>query len=100
MPITFKGPNGKQLIGAGQKSGWFYALDPKDGSLVWKTEVGPGGKLGGIEFGGATDGERVYVGISAIPNIKDPGRSPRSMAPRARFCGRPSTPTEARSLAR
>jgi polyvinyl alcohol dehydrogenase (cytochrome) len=73
VPITFKGPNGKQLIGAGQKSGWFYALDPKDGSLVWKTEVGPGGKLGGIEFGGATDGERVYVGISAIPNIKDPG---------------------------
>ncbi|HEX5734051.1 MAG TPA: PQQ-binding-like beta-propeller repeat protein [Blastocatellia bacterium] len=73
VPITFKGLNGKQLIGAGQKSGWFYALDPKDGSLVWKTEVGPGGKLGGIEFGGATDGERVYVGISAIPNIKDPG---------------------------
>ena len=73
VPITFRGPNGKQLIGAGQKSGWFYALDPKDGSLVWKTEVGPGGKLGGIEFGGATDGERVYVGISAIPNIKDPG---------------------------
>ncbi len=73
IPITFKGPNGKQLIGAGQKSGWFYALDPKNGSLVWKTEVGPGGKLGGIEFGGATDGERVYVGISAIPNMKDPG---------------------------
>jgi polyvinyl alcohol dehydrogenase (cytochrome) len=73
IPITFKGAGGKQLIGAGQKSGWFYALDPKDGSIVWKTEVGPGGKLGGIEFGGATDGERVYVGISAIPNIKDPG---------------------------
>lgn len=73
IPISFRGPNGKQLIGAGQKSGWFYALDPKDGSLVWKTEVGPGGKLGGIEFGGATDGERVYVGISAIPNMKDPG---------------------------
>lgn len=67
IPISFKGPGGKQLIGAGQKSGWFYALDPKDGKLVWKTEVGPGGKLGGVEFGNATDGERVYVAISNHP---------------------------------
>lgn len=67
IPISFKGPKGKQLIGAGAKSGWFYALDPKDGKEVWKTEVGPGGLLGGIEFGASTDGERVYVGISNHP---------------------------------
>ncbi len=67
IPITFKGAGGKSLIGAGQKSGWFYAVDPKDGKLVWKTEVGPGGKLGGIEFGTATDGERVYAAISNFP---------------------------------
>lgn len=67
IPITFRGPRGKQLIGAGQKSGWFYALDPATGTLVWKTEVGPGGKLGGVEFGTATDGERVYVAISNHP---------------------------------
>lgn len=67
QPIFFKGPGGKRLIGAGQKSGWFYALDPADGKLVWKTEVGPGGKLGGIEFGDATDGERVYAAISNHP---------------------------------
>jgi len=67
IPISFKGPRGKQLIGAGAKSGWFYALDPKDGKLAWKTEVGPGGMLGGIEFGASTDGERVYVGISNHP---------------------------------
>jgi polyvinyl alcohol dehydrogenase (cytochrome) len=66
-PIFFKGPGGKRLVGAGQKSGWFYALDPDKGTVVWKTEVGPGGKLGGIEFGIATDGERVYVGISNHP---------------------------------
>ncbi|HLG14128.1 MAG TPA: PQQ-binding-like beta-propeller repeat protein [Blastocatellia bacterium] len=65
--LVFKGPGGKQLVGAGQKSGWFWALDPKNGTVVWKTEVGPGGKLGGIEFGDATDGERVYVGVSAFP---------------------------------
>jgi polyvinyl alcohol dehydrogenase (cytochrome) len=67
IAISFKGAGGKKLIGAGQKSGWFYAVDPKDGKLVWKTEVGPGGMLGGIEFGDATDGERVYVGISNHP---------------------------------
>src|SRR5262249_33168129 len=67
IPISFKGPGGKRLIGAGQKSGVFYAVDPKDGKPVWKREVGPGGMLGGIEFGAATDGERVYVGISNHP---------------------------------
>lgn len=71
--LSFKGPGGKQAIGAGQKSGWFYAVDPKDGKLLWKTEVGEGGKLGGIEFGDATDGERVYVAVSAFPNRTSPG---------------------------
>ena len=66
-PMVFKGPGGKPAIGAGQKSGWFYAVDPKDGKLLWKTEVGPGGKLGGIEFGDATDGDRVYAAVSAFP---------------------------------
>jgi polyvinyl alcohol dehydrogenase (cytochrome) len=65
--IFFKGPNGKRLVGAGQKSGWFFAVNQADGTLVWKTEVGPGGKLGGIEFGDATDGERVYAAISNHP---------------------------------
>jgi polyvinyl alcohol dehydrogenase (cytochrome) len=67
IPMMFKGAGGKRLLGAGQKSGWFYAVDPKDGKLVWKTEVGPGGFLGGIEFGSATDGERVYAAISNHP---------------------------------
>jgi polyvinyl alcohol dehydrogenase (cytochrome) len=35
--------------------------------------VGEGGKLGGIEFGDATDGERVYAAVSAFPNRKSPG---------------------------
>jgi polyvinyl alcohol dehydrogenase (cytochrome) len=71
IPISFKGPNGNRLIGAGQKSGTFYALDPKEGKLVWKTEVGTGRFAGQIVFGNATDGERVYVAISnAYKKIK------------------------------
>ncbi len=66
-PVFFKGAGGKRLLGAGQKSGWLYAVDPTNGKLAWKTEVGPGGKLGGIEFGLASDGERVYAAISNVP---------------------------------
>jgi polyvinyl alcohol dehydrogenase (cytochrome) len=54
----------RQLLGAGQKSGVFWALDPNDGSVVWKTTVGPGGITGGMQWGSATDGQRIYVGIS------------------------------------
>ena len=39
----------------------YWALNPDDGSVVWSTKVGPGGLGGGVEFGTATDGERIYV---------------------------------------
>lgn len=51
----------KDLLGVGQKSGVFFALDPDDGAIIWSTRVGPGGPLGGLEFGAATDGKRFYV---------------------------------------
>ena len=51
------------IVGFGQKSGIYWALDPKNGSIVWSTPVGPGGSLGGIEWGTATDGKRIYVAI-------------------------------------
>jgi polyvinyl alcohol dehydrogenase (cytochrome) len=49
------------LVGAGQKSGKFWALNPSTGAVVWKTAVGPGGLVGGIQWGSASDGQRVYV---------------------------------------
>jgi polyvinyl alcohol dehydrogenase (cytochrome) len=52
------------LVGAGQKSGVYWALNPSTGAVVWKQTVGPGGYLGGIEWGTATDNQRVYVAIS------------------------------------
>jgi polyvinyl alcohol dehydrogenase (cytochrome) len=54
-----------ELVGFGQKSGTYWALDPKTGKVVWKTDVGPAGAtLGGIEWGTAFDGERIYVALS------------------------------------
>jgi polyvinyl alcohol dehydrogenase (cytochrome) len=52
------------IVGFGQKSGIFWALNPDDGNIVWSTPVGPGASLGGIEWGTATDGQRIYVAIS------------------------------------
>jgi polyvinyl alcohol dehydrogenase (cytochrome) len=54
------GPN-RLLVGAGQKSGIYWALDAATGEIVWSTQAGPGSTLGGIEWGSATDGKRVYV---------------------------------------
>jgi polyvinyl alcohol dehydrogenase (cytochrome) len=54
----------RTLLGAGQKSGVYWALDPGTGAIVWSTLVGPGAALGGIQWGSATDGNRVYVAVS------------------------------------
>jgi polyvinyl alcohol dehydrogenase (cytochrome) len=51
------------LVGFGQKSGIYWALNPANGSVLWGTSVGPGGTLGGIEWGTATDSRRIYVAI-------------------------------------
>ncbi|MCK2217106.1 PQQ-binding-like beta-propeller repeat protein [Actinomadura sp. ATCC 31491] len=53
----------RTILGVGQKSGIYWALDPVTGKEIWHTVVGPGSDLGGIEWGSATDGRRVYVGI-------------------------------------
>jgi polyvinyl alcohol dehydrogenase (cytochrome) len=56
------------LLGAGQKSGQYWAFNPDTGAVVWETQVGPGGTLGGLEWGSATDGKRIYVAISNNEN--------------------------------
>jgi polyvinyl alcohol dehydrogenase (cytochrome) len=57
------------IVGFGEKSGIYWALDPDTGDLVWATQVGPGSDLGGIEWGTATDGKQIYVAISDADNI-------------------------------
>jgi polyvinyl alcohol dehydrogenase (cytochrome) len=52
------------LIGIGQKSGIYWAINANSGAVVWNTQVGPGSSLGGIEWGTATDGTHIYVPIS------------------------------------
>jgi polyvinyl alcohol dehydrogenase (cytochrome) len=51
------------LVGFGQKSGLYWSLDPSNGDILWSTVVGPGSTTGGIQWGTATDGERIYAAI-------------------------------------
>jgi len=65
--ITFgTGKAATTIIGVGQKSGIYYALNPDTGAILWQTQVGPGSSLGGIEWGCASDGTRIYVGIGNL----------------------------------
>ena len=65
--FTIQTPTGpQQIIGAGQKSGVYTAIDPNTGKVRWATQVGPGSALGGMEWGSATDGRRIYVAIGNL----------------------------------
>jgi polyvinyl alcohol dehydrogenase (cytochrome) len=64
-PALFKATSGKgkplELVGAGQKSGQYWALDPDSGEVEWVPQAGPGGTAGGLQWGSAVDGTRVYT---------------------------------------
>ncbi len=65
---------GRDFVGAGQKSGVFWALNPENGDVIWRGESGSSGPLGGMEFGTATDGTRIYFADS---NAKFPSYTPQ-----------------------
>jgi len=62
--ILVSRPDGRDLVLAGQKSGDVWALDAGSGAVVWNRRFGQGSPLGGIHWGIASDGARVYAPIS------------------------------------
>lgn len=54
----------RTVVGVGEKSGVYIVLDAKTGKFIWNTLVGPGGDMGGMEWGTAYDGKRIYVSIT------------------------------------
>ena len=53
--------DGSELVIAGQKSGIVWALNPDNGQLVWSNKVGRGSANGGVHWGMAFDGTRIFV---------------------------------------
>ena len=75
--------DGSDILLAGQKSGTVWALDPDNGGkLVWRQDFGEGSPLGGIHWGIASDGERVFAPINRPYGFAPPkdGGSHRSPA--------------------
>lgn len=69
-PLIWRG-KGRTLILGGQKSGDVWALDSQTGKPVWHHQFGKGSPLGGVHWGIATDGVRVFAPI-ADPNVPEP----------------------------
>lgn len=65
-PILATLPSGAKAIIAGAKNGAVYSLDPKTGALNWTQRLGVGGSLGGVHWGMAVDGQRVYAAITDV----------------------------------
>jgi polyvinyl alcohol dehydrogenase (cytochrome) len=64
----------RRVVGIGEKSGVYWALDAADGEYLWSTLVGPGSDPGGIQWGTAYDGSRIYAAIGH--NTGEPYRLP------------------------
>ncbi|PJE95798.1 hypothetical protein CUT44_21320 [Streptomyces carminius] len=60
----------RKAVGAGQKSGEYWMLDATTGEVLWSSAVGPGSELGGIQWGTASDGERIYFAESNVNGIE------------------------------
>jgi polyvinyl alcohol dehydrogenase (cytochrome) len=64
-PLLITMPGGKQILGVTSKSGEVIGMDlDNQGKILWRTKVGRGGAMGGIEWGGASDGQRIYASVS------------------------------------
>ena len=74
-PMLLDLPKGRRALVAGQKSGVVHAIDPdRGGEILWQTPVGKGGALGGVQWGTAFDGARVYAALSDVqPEPAPPG---------------------------
>jgi polyvinyl alcohol dehydrogenase (cytochrome) len=67
---------GKNLVGAGQKSGMFWAFDRKTGAPAWSVQAAPGGITGGLQWGSATDGDRIFFAASNSGTSSGGGGAP------------------------
>jgi len=75
--------NGRELLLVGQKSGVVYALDPdRKGEMVWQVRVAKGGINGGVQWGMASDGQRVYAATSDVVKPPDGRTNPDPLDPR------------------
>jgi polyvinyl alcohol dehydrogenase (cytochrome) len=54
----------RDVVGIGGKSGVYTLLDAATGEFIWSSLIGPGGDQGGMNWGTAFDGKRIYASIT------------------------------------
>lgn len=70
-PMLLTLGSGRDIVIGGQKSGAVMAIDPDSGETLWKTRVGRGGVQGGVHFGMAADGNRIFAPINDMRYPED-----------------------------
>jgi polyvinyl alcohol dehydrogenase (cytochrome) len=78
--------NGKRALVAGQKSGVVTAVDPdRVGDIIWRRRIGKGSSMGGVQWGMATDGGKIYAAVSDLKVYpaapETPGAQPLAFNP-------------------
>jgi polyvinyl alcohol dehydrogenase (cytochrome) len=62
---------GKRVLIAGDKGGTIYGIDPdQQGKILWTRKIASGGLNGGFMWGGASDDQAAYFGISDFTATK------------------------------
>jgi polyvinyl alcohol dehydrogenase (cytochrome) len=71
-------PDGSERLFVGLKSGMVISVDPaQHDRAIWSNRIGRGSIQGGIQFGMAYDGTRLYVPISDMGNTMDASNKAR-----------------------
>ena len=107
-PMLVRIKSGREMVIAGQKSGVLWALDPQDGKMIWSNRIARGSAGGGMRWGLAFDGERIFAPQNDAPGSYEgdhptwgaglravdaaTGRLVWNYKPNARDCGEPGLP--------
>lgn len=70
-PLLIPVDGDRNILVVGQKSGEAWGIDPDSGKIVWQERLGHGGTQGGVHFGMAAEGTRVYVPINDMADTGD-----------------------------
>lgn len=82
--ILVKLAGGKRVLLVSQKSGFAHGLDPdQKGEILWRTKIGKGSALGGIQWGSASDGKNMYAALSDIGFLYQGTPPKRTLDPKA-----------------
>jgi polyvinyl alcohol dehydrogenase (cytochrome) len=59
----------RAVVGMAQKSGVYWLFDAKTGNVIWHTLIGPYSEPGGLTWGAAYDGHRLYVTLTNLDHV-------------------------------